>query len=174
MARQLHILFCSSLIKVKDSPQNMLQEFISGTLVTVQNCSSGVGSLVTVIRGQRDGRSLPLHKPYWFLYNSLTSVTNTIPRFEVETQDCWQEAEYLPPSSFRVTETQIWLPLMPVKWRKGGNTVHQQLHSRVCWKWSPNKTRILSVSHTTESTPFQMYALRSALGVNGKNFWMSK
>ena len=88
MARQLHILFCTSLIKVKDSPQNMLQEFISGTLVTVQNCSSGVGSLVTVIRGQRDGRSLPLPKPYWFLYNSLTSVTNTIPRFEVEVQDC--------------------------------------------------------------------------------------
>lgn len=46
MARQLCILFCSSLIK--DSPQNMLQEFISRTLVTVQNCSSGVGNLVTV------------------------------------------------------------------------------------------------------------------------------
>lgn len=82
MARQLHILFCSSLIKVKDSPKNMLQEFISQTLVTVQNCSSGVGNLVTVIRGQKRWQEFAFAQALLVpLQLTLKSVTNTIPRF---------------------------------------------------------------------------------------------
>lgn len=63
----------------------MLQEFISQALVIVQNCNSGVGSMVTITRGQKRWQEFSLVQALLVpLQLTLTSMTSTVPRFGID------------------------------------------------------------------------------------------